>query len=203
MGTTQIRGVETGPRFIDLSWTQEAIAKLRIYEFMLIVLFVILTSLTTYLLWPIVGWRVVIQISIIMSIAVAGEHYISGRGYYYYTKVKHNGFFVGRVPVWIPFMWVFVVQGAFAFSLMMGLLMIESLLCSGLLCLTLDLIIIEPLLSRKRALWAWTPVEDGYFGFLPSQLDRFTAPPGNYLVWLVFPIITNWCLYIMTIIFPM
>ena len=99
-------------------------------------------------------------------------------------------------------MWVFVVQGALVISLAVGLPAVGAIVASGLLCLVLDLVVIEPVLSRKRALWAWTSVEGGYLGFIPSQIDRFTAPPGNYLVWLIFPIITNWVLYGLLILFP-
>lgn len=176
---------------IGIPSRQEVISKLKIYELMLIVLFGGLSVLTSYLLWTVVGWRVVAQVSIIMMVGAIGEHYISGQGYYYYTKSKHNGFFVGRVPLWIPFMWVFVVQSAFIIPLLMGLSAAVSIISSGLLCFILDLVVVEPVLSRKRSLWAWTPVDKGYLGFLPSQLDRFTAPPGNYLVWFIFPVITN------------
>jgi hypothetical protein len=186
---------------IDVPSRQEVIAKLKIYELMLIVLFGGLSILTSYLLWTIVGWRVVAQVSIIMIVGAIGEHYISGQGYYYYTKSKHNGFFVGRVPLWIPFMWVFVVQGAFIIPLMLEISIIAAIITSGLLCFLLDLIVIEPVLSRERSLWAWTPVEKGYLGFLPSQLDRFTAPPGNYLVWFIFPVVTNTVLYGLMIFF--
>lgn len=186
---------------IDLPGRQEIIAKLKIYELILIIVFIGLSTLTSYLLWTIVNWRVAVQIAIIMIVAVAGEHYISGQGYYYYTKSKHNSFFIGRVPLWIPFMWVFVVQGAFIISLMLGISAAVAVITSGLLCFLLDLIVIEPVLSRERSLWAWTPVDKGYLGFLPLQLDRFTAPPGNYLVWFIFPIITNWILCGLVIFF--
>ena len=180
---------------------QEIIAKLKIYELMLVVLFFSLSAITTFWFWEIVNWRIVVQISIVMLVGISGEHYISGKGYYYYTNDKHNGFFIGRVPLWIPFMWVFVVQGMFIIPLLMGLIPIVSVIVSGLLCFILDLVVIEPILSRKRALWAWTPVEKGYLGFLPSQLDRFTAPPGNYLVWFIFPVIANWILCGLVILF--
>ena len=174
---------------------QEIIDKLKIYEIMLVFLFATLVVGTTYLLWPIGDWGVIVQVAIIMAVGSIGEHYISGKGYYYYTDAKHNGFFIGRVPSWIPFMWVFVVQGAFIIPLFMGLSMPIAIIASGVLCFILDLVIVEPVLSRKRALWAWTPVENGYLGFLPSQIDRFTAPPGNYIVWFIFPVITNSLLY--------
>jgi hypothetical protein len=91
-------------------------------------------------------------------------------------------------------MWVFVVQASFIIPLMIGLSAATSIISSGLLCFIFDLVIIEPMLSRKRSLWAWTSVDKGYLGFLPSHLDRFTAPPGNYLVWFIFPVIANWIL---------
>jgi len=163
---------------------------------------VVLATSTTYLLWTMAGWRVGVQIVAILIVGAIGEHYISGQGYYHYTESKTNGFFVGRVPLWIPFMWVFAVQGTLVLSLMMGLPAAGAILGSGLLGAVLDLVIIEPVLSRERALWTWTPVENGYLGFLPAQVDRFTAPPGNYLVWLVFPAMANWLLYGLMILFP-
>ena len=187
---------------VEIPERQQLITMFKVYELVLVTIFVVLSALSSYLLWITMGWRVSVQVVIIMIVGAVGEHYISGQGYYYYTKSKHNGFFIGRVPLWIPFMWVFVVQGALVISLAVGLPAVGAIVASGLLCLVLDLVVIEPVLSRKRALWAWTSVEGGYLGFIPSQIDRFTAPPGNYLVWLIFPIITNWVLYGLLILFP-
>lgn len=187
---------------VEIPERQKLITMFKVYELVLVTIFVVLSALSSYLLWITMGWRVSVQVVIIMIVGAVGEHYISGQGYYYYTKSKHNGFFIGRVPLWIPFMWVFVVQGALVISLAVGLPAVGAIVASGLLCLVLDLVVIEPVLSRKRALWAWTSVEGGYLGFIPSQIDRFTAPPGNYLVWLIFPIITNWVLYGLLILFP-
>jgi len=128
----------------------------------------------------------------ILIVASVGEHVVSGRGYYHYTNV--NGVFVGRVPVWIPVMWVFVIQGALLISLTMGLVGLQAILLSGILCAFLDIIAVEPLLSAKYSMWLWTSVDEGYFKFIPAQVNRFTAPFGNYLTWLIFPILLNWLL---------
>jgi len=187
---------------MELPEAQGVNAMSNIFGHILAAILVVLATSTTYLLWTMASWRVAVQIVAILMVGAIGEHYISGQGYYHYTKSKTNGFFVGRVPLWIPFMWVFAVQGTLLFSLMIGLPAAEAILSSGLLGAALDLVIIEPALSRERALWTWTPVDNGYFGFLPSQVDRFTAPPGNYLVWLLFPAIANWLLYGLIILFP-
>ncbi|MCK4280014.1 MAG: hypothetical protein KAW94_05520, partial [Candidatus Thorarchaeota archaeon] len=103
----------------------------KIFGHILTAILVVLATSTTYLLWTMAGWRVGVQIAAVLIVGAIGEHYISGQGYYYYTKSKTNGFFVGRVPLWIPFMWVFTVQGTLLFSLMMGLPAAEAILSSG------------------------------------------------------------------------
>lgn len=158
----------------------------------LTILFVFLGVVTLTSLWNQFGFHVIIQIVAILIVASVGEHYVSGRGYYHYTNI--NGVFVGRVPVWIPLMWVVAIQGAILFSLAIGLVGLQAVLLSGFLLATLDVVAIEPLLSAKYGMWRWTSVDEGYFKFIPSQVNRFTAPIGNYLTWLAFPVILNWFL---------
>ena len=158
----------------------------------LTLLFVFLGVITITPLWNLFGFHSIIQTVAILIVASVGEHLISGRGYYHYTNV--NGVFVGRVPIWIPLMWVVVIQGALLFSLAIGLVGLQAILLSGFLCASLDIIAVEPLLSAKYGMWRWTSVDEGYFKFIPAQVNRFTAPFGNYLTWLLFPILLNWLL---------
>lgn len=158
----------------------------------LTLLFVFLSVITLTPLWQLFGFHAIIQTVAILIVASVGEHVVSGRGYYHYTNV--NGVFVGRVPVWIPVMWVFVIQGALLLSLTMGLVGLQAILLSGIICASLDIIAVEPLLSAKYGMWLWTSVDEGYFKFIPAQVNRFTAPFGNYLTWLIFPILLNWFL---------
>jgi hypothetical protein len=160
-------------------------------RFAVLVTFVILTTLSTNWLWAIFGWPVLYQVLFILVVAAVGEHKISSKGYYHYTTTDYNGPFVRNVPVWIMYLWVFSIQCSFLIPLALGFHAPAACMISGALCFTADIAIIEPLLSRVVNLWTWTPVQKGYFSFLPRRLNRFTAPPGNYLVWLGFPVVAN------------
>jgi len=164
----------------------------------LTVLFGILAVATSSLLWHSYGVPVFLQTAAIFLVAAIGEHVVSGKGYYHYTHI--NGVFIGRVPTWIPLLWVAVIQGSLIFPLMLGIGMIDAVSISGLLCVSLDFYVLEPLLSSKLGMWRWTSVEQGYFGFIPKQVNRFTAPFGNYLTWLIFPIVLNGFLRYMLIL---
>jgi uncharacterized membrane protein len=144
---------------------------------------------TSYLLWQVFAYRVIFQIIAILGISALGEHIVSGKGYYHYTE--RNGVFIGRVPVWIPFMWLSVVQSSALLALYFGADGVHIILVSGLLTFIGDFILLEPLFSRQLGFWHWTPVENGYFSWIPTSVNRFTAPIGNYLVWIVFPLLTN------------
>lgn len=152
-------------------------------------LFVILGIITTTMLLDRMGPMALPQSIFVMSVAWLGEHYVSGKGYYYYTP--YNGLFLGRVPTWIPFMWVVVIQGGLLLFLFVGLDGFAAAIGSGLFCALMDLAFIEPYLSARKSFWHWTPVTNGYFAFIPEAVDRFTAPPGNYIVWFIFPVILN------------
>ncbi len=151
--------------------------------------FIALGSMTSHHLWLQFDWYVSIQIILILIVATFGEHYVSGKGYYYYTD--RNGVFIGRVASWIPFMWVFAIQLFLIVPLLCGFGLMESLLISGSLGLFIDLVFVEPYFSKKKNYWIWNSVNEGYFSFIPYQFNRFTAPPGNYIVWYGFPIIMN------------
>lgn len=155
---------------------------------------------TSYVLWLIFSWRVAVQVVTVLVISALGEHYVSGKGYYHYTSI--NGFFIGRVPLWIPFMWVCAVQSAALFALVFSALGIDVILASGFVALISDLILLEPILSKTLGFWHWTPVECGYFSWVPNEMNGFTAPFGNYFVWLLFPVIANGMLGFLSILFP-
>jgi len=164
----------------------------------LTVVFGILAVATSSFLWHIYGFPVLLQTVAIFLVAAVGEHFVSGKGYYHYTHI--NGVFIGRVPTWIPLLWIFVIQSALIFPMILGFNMLDAISISGLLCVSLDFYILEPILSRKLGMWRWTSVDQGYFRFIPKQVNRFTAPFGNYLTWLIFPVVLNAFLRYMVII---
>ncbi len=144
-----------------------------------------LGAVTSYFLWLAYGASVGVQVLVTLLIASVGEHYVSGKGYYHYTS--ENGVFIGRVPLWIPFMWVFAVQITYLIPLSLGVSGHGLCVVAGLLGLVLDMVMVEPILCRMRQLWNWTPVPGGFFSFVPAQLNRLIAPFGNYFVWFLFP----------------
>ncbi|MCF2138219.1 MAG: carotenoid biosynthesis protein [Candidatus Thorarchaeota archaeon] len=148
-----------------------------------------LSTLTSFHLWWIYGLNVAYQVIVTLLIATLGEHLVSGQGYYYYTK--HNGLFIGNVPLWIPFMWVFTVQVSMISALTWGLPGLAAAVGSGLIASLVDFAFLEPYFSRQQGYWIWQSVERGYFRFVPKELHRFTAPPGNYITWFLFPTIMN------------
>lgn len=164
----------------------------------LTLLFSMLSVITSNLLWQHFGNMVFIQSILILIIATTGEHFISGKGYYHYTEV--NGLFFGRVPTWIPLMWIVAIQGSFVSLLMIGFQSVEAIAFSGIICSLIDFYVIEPLLSRKMGVWRWHSVEDGFFRFIPPRINRFTAPFGNYVTWMVFPLILNAFLHYSSIV---
>ena len=168
----------------------------------ILTLFTLLASLSTLLMWNYVGWSVLIQLVGIVLVALFGESFVSAQGYYEYPKKDDNGPFFRNVPVWIPFLWIFSIQASFLVGLIFGLLAIQACILSGILAVGFDLIFLEPYFSSRRELWIWDSVEDGYFKFVPTELDVFTAPPGNYFTWVIFPIVINFATIIVSSIFP-
>jgi len=142
-------------------------------------------------MWSIFEWLVLLQLLLIFTIASAGESFVSSQGYYHYTKQERNGPFVKNVPIWIVFLWVFFIQSSFLFSLSLGFTGIQAATMSGMIACLIDFLLLEPLLSRNMELWRWTCVKKGYFAFIPARFNRFTAPPGNYIAWMLFPLIAN------------
>lgn len=153
-------------------------------------LFVALSAVSSFVLALRFEWAVAIQVFVILVIATAGEHRVSGEGYYRYTPV--NGLFLGNVPLWVPFLWVFTCQSALVVAILIGFPSLAAAFCAGLIGLLVDLLLVEPLLSRGTyALWYWTSVHDGYFSFIPEKMNRFAAPIGNYIVWFGFPFLMS------------
>ena len=163
----------------------------RLRSFYLLLAFIALASITSNLMWFYFQWRMIPHLFLIILVALLGENLVSSQGYYYYTKQETNGPFLRNMPVWIMFLWVFCVQCSFLLPLALGLNTVSAIIASGFLASLGDFLIFEPFMSRRQRLWLWTPVEDGYFEFIPQQLNRFTAPPGNYITWLIFPILAN------------
>ena len=173
---------------------------LGVKNFILLVIFVALSSATSNLMWNYFGWLILPHILLVIFIALAGEHIVSSQGYYYYTKQETNGPFVRNVPVWIVFLWVFSIQSSLLIAIAFGVEGVSACIISGLLASIGDFILLEPLLSRVLGLWLWTPVQRGYFRFIPPRINRFTAPPGNYITWLLFPFLANCFLGILIIL---
>ena len=165
-------------------------------------LFTLLATLSTFFMWNYMGWAVLIQIAGIVLVAVFGESIVSSQGYYQYPKNHDNGPFIRNVPIWIPFLWIFTIQTSFLTGLVFGLSGIQACVLSGLFTVAFDLIFLEPYFSRQKELWIWDSVEDGYFKFVPTELDVFTAPPGNYFTWLIFPILINISTILLSMIIP-
>ena len=164
--------------------------------------FTLLSILSSLLMWNYVGWSVLVQIGGIMLVAVFGENLVSSQGYYQYPRKDDNGPFIRDVPLWIPFLWIWSIQSSFLAGLAFGLPGIQAAILSGIFAVIFDLVILEPYFSRHKELWIWDSVADGYFKFIPKQLDRFTAPPGNYITWLVFPIVMNYGTILASLILP-
>lgn len=146
---------------------------------------VFLGAATTHMLYQSHGLAVGIQIMATLAIAITGEHYVSGQGYYQYTPT--NGIFIGRVPVWIPFMWLVIIQSAYLIASSFGMSGMTGALSAGIIGMLCDMIFIEPVLCRMGGLWEWKSVPNGYFSFVPATLNRLIAPFGNYFVWFLFP----------------
>jgi magnesium-transporting ATPase (P-type) len=173
----------------------------RVGSFIFLVAFSALATITSQLLWHLFDWLILAQLLIIFAIASLGESLVSSQGYYHYTRQKRNGPFVRNVPIWIVFLWIFFIQGGLLLSVALGLTGFAAASMSGMVACIIDFVLIEPFLSRYMELWRWTPVRRGYFSFIPARFNRFTAPPGNYIAWLIFPMIANGFLILLMHVF--
>ena len=168
---------------------------------MYLVAFVILATITSNMMWFHFQWRMIPHLLLIIFVAVIGENLVSSQGYYHYTRQDTNGPFVRNMPLWIVFLWIFCVQFSLLLPLSFGLNLFFAIYASGWLALLGDLLLFEPYMSRRKELWLWKSVERGYFKFIPSGLNRFTAPPGNYITWFLFPLLANSFLVSMMLLF--
>lgn len=156
-----------------------------------LVVFVVLATITSHVMWIYFEWRMIPHLLLILFVSVIGENIVSSQGYYHYTRQESNGVFVRNMPLWIMFLWVFCIQASLLIPYSLGLDAVSTILASGFIASMVDIILFEPYMSRKKGLWLWKSVENGYFEFIPSRLNRFTAPPGNYITWFMFPILAN------------
>jgi hypothetical protein len=154
------------------------------------------------LLWQIFLWKLTVQMLFVLTVGTVGEHYVSSQGFYHYSQCGRNGPFLGNVPIWIPLMWLTIVQGTLVMTLLLNITGLMACVIAGLTALAADSLLIEPILSKRMGLWRWTSVERGYFAFVPHRLKRLTAPFGNYVVWFGFVGIANYLLVALVTIFP-
>ena len=173
----------------------------RIKSCSFLVAFVILATITSNFMWSYFQWRIIPHLLLILSVAAIGENLVSSQGYYHYTKQDTNGPFLRNLPIWIIFLWVFCVQASLLVPLSLGLGGFSAIFVSGILAFAVDFLLFEPYMSRRKELWRWTSVENGYFEFISTKLNRFTAPPGNYITWFVFPLLANSFLAFLIIFF--
>ncbi|MFW9788188.1 MAG: hypothetical protein ACFFE2_10830 [Candidatus Thorarchaeota archaeon] len=173
----------------------------KLRNFVYLVAFVALATISSNLMWYHVQWRVIPHSLLILVVACVGENLVSSQGYYHYSRQEINGPFVRNMPIWIMFLWVFIAQSSLLLPLSLGLDGLSAVFVSGVLASLIDLLFFEPYMSRKKELWLWRSVDNGYFEFIPSRLNRFTAPPGNYITWFLFPILSNFFLLSLMILF--
>lgn len=166
----------------------------RVISYPLLLVFLISSIILEHLLWPIYGWRLIVQIQFVLLVSTLGENIVSSQGYYRYARKAVNGPFARNVPMWIPLMWLTVVHSTFLLSLLIGVDELTAAMLSGVIASSIDWAIIEPLMSRQLGLWKWKKVEKGYFHFIPKEFNRFTAPFGNYLTWFIFVGVANFLL---------
>ncbi|MFX1484140.1 MAG: hypothetical protein ACFFCP_13245 [Promethearchaeota archaeon] len=174
---------------------------IRLQNFALLVAFIVLSSITSTQMWILFRWLMIPHMLLILIVAGIGENLVSSQGYYHYAKNDTNGPFLRRMPVWILFLWVFSVQASLLIPLSFGLDGMSAIIASGLIASSVDFYFIEPFMSGRKGLWLWKSVENGYFRFIPRDMNRFTAPAGNYLTWLIFPICVNLFLALLVIHF--
>ncbi len=124
-------------------------------------------------------------ITFITLVSLIGENIVSSKGHYTYYTGSHM-FYVGVVPISILFLWLASIIGPYStfYILLIGknlptpqMLWLTSFL-GGFSSMLFDLIILEPIAYRKK-LWLW------------RNKHRFYAPLKNYIVWFVFPTLSN------------
>lgn len=119
---------------------------------------------------------------VVFTVALVGENMISRTGSYSYN-MEHRPI-VGKVPLFIPFLWLAINLG----SLFISYKMLSTIgntnglhiaLISAMIPLFIDLLLLEPKLSKDRKVWVW------------QSTTKLYAPYGNYVVWFAFPFLMN------------
>jgi len=134
------------------------------------------------------GLPVMLYTIIVLTIALVGENLITRAGAYSYN-LDHKPI-VGKVPLFIPLLWLSMNLGSLFVSYIvfqsMGIVNgLQIALFSAMIPLLIDLLFLEPKLSKKRQVWTW------------ETTTKLYAPYGNYLVWFAFPFLTNLLLMVL------
>ncbi len=129
---------------------------------------------TCWLLWNIVGWASAVQAGFIVTVSVLGENHVSGLGYYRYSEA--NCCLINRVPIWIPFMWITVIQGTLPVISSYQTFNWMKILTSGIMCTLIELSFVVPCLCRRRMLWSWSQVETVAMFALVDKFILFCTP---------------------------
>jgi hypothetical protein len=153
----------------------------RIHVFLLSV-FIFISAIFTIQSYLDFGAMTVLYVAVVLTVAVAGENLVSKTGSYSYN-MEHRPI-VGRVPLFIPFLWLAMNLGSLYISYEVShMLNVTSSLyiamMSAMIPLFIDLLLLEPRLSRGRRVWVW------------RTTTRLYAPYGNYVVWFAFPFLMN------------
>jgi uncharacterized membrane protein len=153
----------------------------RIHIFLLSIFFAISTLFIVYSYFSF-GIITMLYSIIVFTVALVGENLVSKTGTYTYN-MEHRPV-VGRVPLFIPFLWLALNLG----SLFLAYIMLQTAgvsngliiaFTSAIIPLFIDLLLLEPKLSRERNVWTW------------RDTTRLYAPYGNYVVWFAFPFLAN------------
>lgn len=153
----------------------------RIHIFLLSIFLALSTCFIVYS-YMTFGMATMLYAISVFTVALVGENLASRTGRYAYN-MEHRPV-VGRVPLFIPFLWLamnlgslFISYEAFQNIGMTNVLYIAFV--SAMIPLVLDISLLEPKLSKDRNVWTW------------RDTTRLYAPYGNYVVWFAFPFLTN------------
>jgi uncharacterized membrane protein len=169
------RNIEKGVERVDLEFNRR-LHIILLAVFLAMSTFFVVHSYITF------GLPVMLYSIIVLTIALVGENLISRAGVYSYN-MDHKPM-IGRVPLYIPLLWLTMNLGSlfisyFAFASLGIHDGFQIALFSAMIPLLVDLLFLEPKLSRDRQVWTW------------ENTTKLYAPYGNYLVWFAFPFLTN------------
>lgn len=153
----------------------------RIHVFLLSI-FLILSTFFIVGAYLTFGTVTMLYAIVVFTVALVGENMVSKTGSYSYN-MEHRPI-VGRVPLFIPFLWLAINLGSLFLAyttfqtagISNGLLIAFT---SATIPLFIDLLLLEPKLSRERNVWVW------------HSTTKLYAPYGNYIVWFAFPFLMN------------